>query len=109
MVTMKWWNDLWLNESFATVVAYIACAIGDDKALDDVKTYAWLYFGEEKRWALADDLKPTTHSIEAPCPSTEVAEGLIDGITYGKGAYFLRQLIHLIGTENFFIGCQKYF
>ena len=105
LVTMKWWNDLWLNESFATVISYISYAMTDKTA----EVNSWLQFVEETRWAYFDDLQPTTHSIDAPCATTDVAEGLIDGITYGKGAAFLRQVIHYVGSDNFFNGCAAYF
>ncbi len=105
LVTMKWWNDLWLNESFATAVSYISYALNDQ----ETATNTWLQFVEETRWAYEDDLVPSTHSIDAPCETTDVAQGLIDGITYGKGAALLRQIIHYVGNENFFKGCQDYF
>ena len=56
-----------------------------------------------------DDCLPSTHPIDAPCRDNEVAQGLLDGITYGKGAVFLRQMINSIGEESFFKGCQIYF
>jgi aminopeptidase N len=102
---MKWWNDLWLNESFATVLSYISYGMSDET----VATNAWLQFVEETRWAYEDDMVPSTHSIEAPCDTTDVAQGLIDGITYGKGAALLRQIIQYVGKDNFFKGCQSYF
>jgi aminopeptidase N len=52
---------------------------------------------------------PSNHSIDAPCETTDVAQGLIDGITYGKGAAFLRQVIHYVGRETFLRGCTEYF
>lgn len=101
---MKWWNDLWLNESFATVVSYISYAMQQADADE-----TWLHFVEETRWAYEDDLVPSTHSIYAPCESTDVAQSLIDGITYGKGASFLRQVIHYVGKDIFFRGVSAYF
>jgi aminopeptidase N len=102
---MKWWNDLWLNESFATVISYISYAMTSEQASID----SWLQFVEETRWAYEDDLIPASHSIEAPCDYLDVAQGLIDGITYGKGAALLRQIIHYVGKEHFFAGCRAYF
>ena len=59
--------------------------------------------------AFNDDLMPTTHPITAPCESSDSAESLIDGITYGKGACFVRLLILRIGMDNFLTGCKLYF
>lgn len=84
---MKWWNDLWLNESFATVLSYISYSMTEG---DQTPVNTWLKFVEETRWAYEDDLVPSTHCIDATCENTDVAQGLIDGITYGKGAVFLR-------------------
>lgn len=105
---MKWWNDLWLNESFATVLSYISYSLELTEQEEGDKD-TWLRFVEETRWAYEDDLVPSTHSIFAPCDTTDVAQNLIDGITYGKGAAFLRQVIHYVGKEAFLKGCQKYF
>jgi len=122
MVTMKWFNDIWLNESFASLIGYIACErvqikvgelspdesgndIGHNIDFEDV----WLYFSQEKATALNDDCLPSTHSIDAPCRDNEEAQGLLYGITYGKGAVFLSQMIHTIGEEAFFTGCKSYF
>ena len=69
----------------------------------------WLHFVNETRAAYEDDLVPSTHAIYAPCETTDVAQGLIDGITYGKGAAFLRQVIHYVSKDLFFKGCEAYF
>lgn len=69
----------------------------------------WLSFSWEKASALIDDLQPSTHPIDAPCKDNEEAQGLLDGITYGKGAVYLNQIISTIGEHRFFKGCKKYF
>lgn len=94
LVTMKWWSDIWLNESFATLISYVAC----DPSLDFNSEF-WMHFNREVVKAIIDDQLPTTHCIEAPCHSSSQAESLIDGITYGKGAAFIRQLMVLIGFD----------
>ena len=108
LVTMKWWNDLWLNESFATALSYYACAAGGD-FVEEFKDESWMHFANYKRWGLSDDLSATNHNIEANCANTDVSESLIDGITYGKGASLLKQLIFLMGWEAFTTGVKKYF
>lgn len=89
LITMQWWNDLWLNESFATALSYYACAAGGP-FVEQFKNESWLHFANYKRWGLNDDLMPTNHCIEADCADTDVTESLIDGITYGKGASLLK-------------------
>ena len=120
---MKWWNDIWLNESFASLIGYIACErvqirLGelpwDQKNACDIghnieKEDVWLYFSQEKQSALIDDCLPSSHPIDAPCRDNEAAEGLLDGITYGKGAVFLNLMINTLGEEQFFNGCKNYF
>jgi aminopeptidase N len=96
LVTMKWWDDLWLNEAFATALSYKACSMGGPH-VDDYINEAWLHMSGYKRWGLSEDLMPSNHKIQADCPSTDTAESLIDGITYGKGSSLIKQLIFLIG------------
>ncbi len=104
LVTMNWWNDLWLNESFATYMAYTGLYYNTEY------TESWLnFFGRTKQWAYAEDQWRTTHPIEADVPSTDVATSNFDGITYGKGASSLKQLVFLIGEENFKKGLSDYF
>lgn len=105
---MQWWNDLWLNESFATALSYYACSFGGE-FVDEFKDESWLHFANYKRWGLVEDLLPSNHNIEAKCESTDVSESLIDGITYGKGASLLKQLIYLMGWETFSNGLKIYF
>ena len=68
-----------------------------------------MLFCKEKTKGYKDDMAPTNHPVEADCDTSEQAEGLIDGITYGKGACFARQLIMIIGIEAFLKGLQSYF
>lgn len=104
LVTMKWWNDIWLNESFATFAA--------TRALDGATPYkeAWTAFTvDSKGSALYADQLVTTHPITFDVPNTDVVFGNFDGITYGKGASALKQLMFYLGEENFKKGLQQYF
>jgi len=104
LVTMRWWNDLWLNESFASYVAYLA--------LDHMGGYPaiWLDFHSRmKLWAYREDQRPTTHRIADDIPSTDETFLNFDGITYGKGASVLKQLVAAIGPDAFRSGLRTYF
>ncbi|MGZ3709246.1 MAG: aminopeptidase N, partial [Bdellovibrionota bacterium] len=103
LVTMRWWNGLWLNESFATFMAGLAT----EKATDFQGT--WQSFFGEKQWAYWEDQLVTTHPIEVPVPDTDHAEANFDGITYGKGAASLKQLHFYLGDDDFREGLQRYF
>jgi aminopeptidase N len=100
LVTMQWWDDLWLNEAFATALSYKACSLGGD-FVNEYMNESWVHLSGYKRWGLAEDLMPSNHKIQADCPSTDTAESLIDGITYGKGSALIKQLIFLMGWETF--------
>lgn len=104
LVTMKWWNDLWLNESFATYMAA--------KALVEATEYkkSWLDFHvSEKQWGYYDDQLVTTHPIEAEISDTDEAFSNFDGITYAKGASVMNVLSYLIGPDKFREGVSEYF
>lgn len=105
LVTMQWWNDLWLNESFATYMSYVA--------LDEATRWsdsAWVAFhSREKAWAYEQDALPTTHPIAGEVPDTDATFLNFDGITYGKGAAVLKQLVAFIGPDGFRAGMQDYF
>lgn len=104
LVTMRWWDDLWLNESFATFMAVYV------QARYTRFTDAWVTFLDaEKAWALFQDQLPTTHPVADDMPDVESVHQNFDGITYAKGASVLRQLVAWVGEEAFFAGCRHYF
>ncbi len=82
LVTMKWWDDLWLNESFATFMSHIC--MEEAKGMEDY-TSSWNIFLAYKAWAFREDQMPTTHPICLTVNDTEEAENIFDGITYAKG------------------------
>ncbi|HEX8788330.1 MAG TPA: aminopeptidase N, partial [Telluria sp.] len=103
LVTMRWWNGLWLNESFASFMGTLAT--GEATEFKD----AWrAFYSQGKQAAYAQDSKTTTHPIEVPVPSTQNAFDNIDAITYSKGASTLVQLRHLLGDEVFRKGVHNY-
>jgi len=105
LVTMKWWNDLWLNESFATYASYWCQA----KATE-FKDEAWTIFANtEKAKAYRQDEMPTTHPVIAEVNSLDDALNNFDAITYRKGASVLKQLVEHVGEDNFLRGLQNYF
>ncbi|MEC5191095.1 MULTISPECIES: aminopeptidase N [unclassified Arthrobacter] len=104
LVTMRWWNDLWLNESFAEYMSHLAAV--ENTEFDS----AWTTFASvEKSWAYRQDQLPTTHPIFAEINNLEDVEVNFDGITYAKGASVLRQLVAWVGPEEFMAGVREYF
>ncbi|MGW5878763.1 aminopeptidase N [Nocardiopsis terrae] len=104
LVTMRWWDDLWLNESFATY-ASVYCQVNATKWSD-----AWTTFANvEKAWALRQDQLPSTHPIAADMVDIQAVEVNFDGITYAKGASVLKQLAAYVGVDAFFAGVRAYF
>ncbi|WP_181272749.1 aminopeptidase N [Brevibacterium oceani] len=104
LVTMKWWDDLWLKESFADYMGGLALAEATRF------TDGWVTFAlRRKAWAYTQDLYPTTHPIVADIPDVEAAKLNFDGITYAKGASVLKQLVAFVGREAFFAGSRLYF
>lgn len=103
LVTMEWWNDLWLNESFASYLASVA----QDRALNAKDT--WIDFFHGKTWGYWQDQLVTTHPIETNVPDVRTARGNFDGITYAKGASALKQLHFFAGEEGFREGLRDYF
>ncbi|MDF2920741.1 MAG: aminopeptidase, partial [Microbacterium sp.] len=104
LVTMRWWDDLWLKESFADFMgshASVATGLCPD---------AWVTFASRRKgWAYEQDQLPTTHPIVADIPDLQAAKLNFDGITYAKGASVLKQLVAYVGEEAFFAGARKYF
>lgn len=104
LVTMRWWDDLWLNESFATFASVLCQAEATEYA------DAWTTFASaEKAWAYRQDNLPSTHPIAADIPDVEAVEVNFDGITYAKGASVLKQLFAYVGREPFLAGLREYF
>lgn len=104
LTTMRWWDDLWLNESFATYMAYLALS-----EATEFKSAWQSFFARTKQWAYWEDQLSTTHAISTPVPNTDVAFSNFDGITYGKGASSLKQLAYFLGSEPFRNGVRAYF
>ncbi len=104
MVTMKWWDDLWLNESFAEWSSYLAMV----EATRFKKS--WTGFNQErKNWAYRQDQLSSTHPIVSDMKDIDTVAGNFDGISYAKGASVLQQLVSHVGRDNFILGLQKYF
>jgi aminopeptidase N len=104
LVTMKWWDDLWLNESFATFASVLCQAEATEY------TSAWTTFANvEKSWAYRQDQLPSTHPIAADIVDLAAVEVNFDGITYAKGASVLKQLVSYVGLEPFLAGLRAYF
>jgi aminopeptidase N len=104
LVTMRWWDDLWLNESFATWAAAVA------QAEATRWTTAWTKFNQGyKAWGYRQDQLSSTHPIAADIRDVRAVDVLFDGITYAKGASVLKQLTAYVGRDNFLAGVRAYF
>ena len=104
LVTMKWWDDLWLNESFAEWAAHHA-NVNATRYTD-----AWTTFSNQRKaWAYRQDQLPSTHPIAADMVDLDAVRVNFDGITYAKGASALRQLVAWVGEDNFRTGINAYF
>ncbi len=104
LVTMRWWDDLWLNESFATFASVLAQAEATEYE------HAWTSFANiEKSWAYRQDQLPSTHPIAADIVDLQAVEVNFDGITYAKGASVLKQLVAYVGLDHFLAGLRVYF
>ncbi len=104
LVTMRWWDDLWLNESFAEFMAYTATSSATEF------TDSWVEFGiSRKQWGYAAERAPSTHPVAgSPAPDAQSALENFDGISYAKGASVLRQLVTLMGEDAFNTGVTAY-
>jgi aminopeptidase N len=104
LVTMRWWDDLWLNEGFAVAMSPMA------QAEATRFSEAWTIFTHDVApVARRQDQLPTTHPIAAEVPDTDAVRSNFDAITYKKGALVLRQLMTTLGREHFFAGLSRYF
>ena len=104
LVTMTWWDDLWLNESFATWASMAALTEATRWP------HAWATFSQFlKPWAYRQDQLPSTHPIVADIVDVASVEVYFDGIAYAKGAAVLKQLVAFVGRENFLTGLRAYF
>jgi aminopeptidase N len=104
LVTMRWWDDLWLNESFAEWASHYANTHATRF------TDAWATFANQRKaWAYRQDQLPSTHPIAADMVDLEAVYVNFDGITYAKGASALRQLVAFVGEEDFLKGLRSYF
>ena len=106
LVTMKWWNDLWLNESFATYMSFLAM-----QSSEELKYFntLWATFLRYKFWGISTDQLSSTHPICCEIKSTDEAQSLFDGISYGKGSSFLKQLYNVLGYDIIKQGLHEYF
>src|ERR671934_387357 len=103
LVTMRWWDDLWLNESFATFMS-VLCQVEATRFKN-----GWVSFANQyKAGARRQDQLPTTHPIAADVPDIESVYLNFDAITYNKGACVLRQLVAYVGQDTFLRGVQRY-
>ena len=104
MVTMKWWDDLWLNESFAEWSSYFGVSEGTRF------TNSWVTFNtERKNWGYREDQRNSTHPIVTDMVDLKTVAANFDGISYAKGASVLQLLANYVGRDNFIAGLQTYF
>lgn len=104
LVTMRWWDDLWLKESFADFM-------GTFSMVEATRfTNGWITFANNRKsWAYRADQLPSTHPITADIRDLEDAKLNFDGITYAKGASVLKQLVAYVGRDAFLEGARRYF
>ncbi|MFJ5728276.1 aminopeptidase N [Streptomyces paradoxus] len=104
LVTMEWWDDLWLKESFADFMGAFSL-VGATRFVNGWITFA----NRRKAWAYRADQLPSTHPITADIRDLQDAKLNFDGITYAKGASVLKQLVAYVGEEAFLEGARRYF
>ncbi|WTB83930.1 aminopeptidase N [Streptomyces cellulosae] len=104
LVTMEWWDDLWLKESFADFMGAFSL-VGATRFTDGWITFA----NRRKAWAYRADQLPSTHPITADIRDLQDAKLNFDGITYAKGASVLKQLVAYVGQDAFLEGARRYF
>jgi aminopeptidase N len=104
LVTMTWWEDLWLNESFAEWASYYTLAIATEFK------NSWTVFNSQRKdWAYRQDQLSSTHPIVVSMEDMEAVRTNFDGIAYAKGASVLQQLVAHVGKDQFMEGLRKYF
>lgn len=96
LVTMKWWDNLWLNESFADYISHYCLEKIKDKLTTIKYESSMAPFNARKAWGYHEDQLVTTHPISGPVANAQVAETIFDGITYSKGAATMKQLQFLM-------------
>jgi aminopeptidase N len=106
---MKWWDDLWLNESFADFISHFCL----EKIKPNITTLkydsSFASFTNRKGWGYAEDQMVTTHPIAGDVANTQVAESIFDGITYSKGAATMKQLMFVVTEKDFSKALSEYF
>ena len=107
LVAVKWWNDVGLNEAIATWVAFHA--MSKIPSLAEFHDTCWITFLEYKFWGVAKDSLNSTHSICCAGVSADRADSLFDGISYGKGPAFIKQLFAMLGENTMRQGIKTYF
>jgi len=107
-VSIDWWNDTWLKESFADYISY-ECLSRTQENLSFKVVNPWISFMNRKTWGYEEDRERTSHPIASVVKSTQEASSVFDGISYSKGAGTLKQLVFLIGFDNFKKAMQVYF
>ena len=107
MVTMKWWDNLWLNESFATFISHLCMAKSEE--LNKEYNTSWVLFADYKGYAYSADQLVTTHPVMGEIKDTDEAETEFDEIVYEKGSSMVKQMYYYIGDEFFSKGLKLYF